>query len=77
MTEDEKVKHGAQAKEAQFVLGILDPVLLGMREDVIAKLKNFVRQGNHSESKLLAAATELCTLDDIRNRLEQRIGSGE
>lgn len=77
MTEDEKAIRGAASREAQFALGILDPVLSDLREDVINKLKNLVRVGNHSEAKLLAAAAELCTLDDIRNRLEQRIGLGD
>lgn len=64
-------------KTAGFVLAHLKTDLARQERDVIAKMKSMYRDGSYTEVKLLASVAELCTLEDIENRLVKRIKKGE
>lgn len=67
----------AEAQRAQFLIENLGPYLEEQREATLARLKNIYRMGQSSEAKLLACAAELCTVDDIENRLRSKISIAE
>lgn len=64
-------------KTAHYVLQHLGPDLERQKEVILGKMKAMFRDGTWSEVKLLASVAELCTLEDIENRLKARITRGQ
>lgn len=76
VTEQDMIKMN-KGKTASYVLDLLDPTLLKMQNGVLSRMKMMYLSGEFTESKLLACAAELCTIDNIKNSLRSDICSSE
>ena len=77
MTKEEIHTSVNAGRRALLVLESIGPIL-GMQKDrLVNDLKNLYRSGSGTESKLLAVASGLCTIDDIESRLKAQIRQGE
>jgi hypothetical protein len=75
VTED-KLSSINRGKTSQIVLDNVAPAFDAQRDRLLIDLKNLYRTGQATESKLLAVASGLCTIDDIENRLKVTIRQG-
>lgn len=62
---------------AHVILNNLGPILEAQVRDVLSKIKSAYREGKADHLKLLAFAAELCTLEDIENKLKQKINTAD
>lgn len=63
-------------KTARLVLDFMAPIFDNEKARVIAEIKNMAREGTHTAEKLLARSTELCTLDNVKSKIERLIRQG-
>lgn len=73
---DKKLSLVAEGRSADFTLGLMKPHLDEQREAAIARLKGLYRSQNTDGLKYIAIVSELCSLDDIENRLISKIKTG-
>lgn len=77
MTDSDKLIDINRGKQANVTLQWLSPLFAEQEKKLISDLKNLYRSGVFSESKLVAIAAGLCTLEDTVMRLKQKIRTGE
>lgn len=79
MTEDlnKKLSQVGEGKAARLVMSHMQSDLEYQRHAIVSRLKAMHRSGEATEAKLLAGIAELCTLDDLENRLNQKIRRGD
>jgi len=75
--EAEKISEINRGRTAHVTLNWMNPIFDDQRKKLVSDLKNLYRSGDFSESKMVAVAAGLCTLDDIVSRLEQVIRTAE
>jgi hypothetical protein len=73
---DRKLSLVAQGQSADFVLGLLKPHLDEQREAAIGRLKQLYRAQDTDGLKYIAIVSELCSLDDMEQRLISKIKAG-
>lgn len=62
-----------EGRQANYTLSNLRPLLEAQEFEAISKFKNEFRSGKLDLSKSLAIAAELCTIEDIKNKLQSKI----
>jgi hypothetical protein len=65
-----------EGKTASYLLSQITPFLEDGKKSALQKLKNMYLAGDFTESKMLAVTAELCTLDDIEQRIRAKIRLG-
>ena len=65
-----KMNEGTQAA---YTLRNISPYISDQEREAISRFKNDFRAGKLDLSKSLAIASELCTLEDIKNKLQTKI----
>lgn len=73
---EEKLSRSNEGRSSEIVLERIMPILEDVKEDALSRMKLKYREGSHDLATLLAVAAELCTLDDIKSRLTQKIKVG-
>lgn len=64
-------------RQAQVCLNWLEPLLLDLEKNNVAQLKNAYRTGKYSEVVLASGIASLCTLEDLRHKLQAKIRAAE
>jgi hypothetical protein len=67
----------SNGKHASHLLHQINPYLEEVKNEAISRLKNMYRTSEFTEAKLLAIAAELCTIDDIDNKIRAKIRIGQ
>lgn len=60
-------------KKAGMVLEYLNPLIDDQKEIIVTRMKNMYREGSATEPKLFSIAGELVALDDLKNRITNKI----
>lgn len=76
MNDEEKISSINRGKTSQITLDWVGPIFNEQRTKLLVDIKNLYRTGQATESKLLACASGLCTIDDIENRLKSLVRQG-
>lgn len=66
-----------EGREAHLTLRGIGPIIEQQALEIIRKFKMEFRGGTLDLSKSLAFAAELCTIEDIENKLKQKINVAE
>lgn len=76
MTDTKKIASLNIGRTSQLVLDNIGPVLDETRIATLGEMKNDYRAGKLDEIKMFSKVASLCTLDDIEQRLRNRILKG-
>ena len=65
-----------RGKLSKIVLDNLDPILRDQESQILAKLKHYYRKEQTDGLKYIAAAAELCAIEDLRASLIGKVTKG-
>lgn len=65
-----------RGKMSRVILENFDPILKAQELQILSKIKHFYRNGEVEGLKYIAAAAELCAIEDLRASLTGKITKG-